>query len=298
MSENSVVTLDLQFQKTSSVIAAYLIPHKHGAVLIESGPGSTRKTLLAEINKNGYSLKDITDVFLTHIHLDHAGAAGWLARNGATIHVHPFGAPHLLNPTKLLGSAARIYGEDMDRLWGEFLPVPKERLSVVETEKLVDIQGLQILPVDTPGHANHHMVYIINEICFSGDIGGVRIDSLPVIRIPMVPPEFHLGKWRASLDKISTFSIKAFAPTHFGITHDPANHLHILSKDLDQIETWMEQNMGNSPGIEELRMSYKEYVKIQDKLDNLNDKYRNAYELANPAFMSADGIFRYWNKFR
>src|SRR3989337_916816 len=126
-----IIALDLEFQGKSGVIAAYLLPHTRGAALIETGPGSTQATLIRRLSDHGYNPSDITDVLLTHIHLDHAGAAGWLARQGARIYVHANGAPHLLDPEKLLSSAARIYGDQMETLWGEFLPVPGERLSIV-----------------------------------------------------------------------------------------------------------------------------------------------------------------------
>ncbi len=123
--KKKIITLDLNFQGNAGIIAAYLIPHAHGAVLIESGPGSTIPALIKALAKHGFSPNDITDVLLTHIHLDHAGAAGWLAQQGARIHVHEIGAPHMINPAKLLASARRIYLENMERLWGEDRETPQ-----------------------------------------------------------------------------------------------------------------------------------------------------------------------------
>ena len=170
---------------------------------------------------NQVGVKDLTDILLTHIHLDHAGAAGWLARQGARIHVHPNGAPHLLNPEKLLASAARIYGDQMGDLWGEFLSVPPDQLSILNDGETVNIQGLDIKPLDTPGHADHHFAYIIEDICFSGDIGGVRLSNTHHIRLPMPPPEFHPGKWRTSLERLAEEQFSTIAPTHFGFFSDP-----------------------------------------------------------------------------
>ncbi len=128
MAKTDIITLDLNFQGKTQTIASYLIRHSTGVVLIESGPGSSLPGLQAGLAANGLSVSDVTHVLLTHIHLDHAGAAGWLARQGAQIYVHPVGAPHMLNPEKLLASAARIYGDQMEKLWGEFLPVPENSL--------------------------------------------------------------------------------------------------------------------------------------------------------------------------
>src|SRR5688500_5608127 len=177
MAQTRVVTLDLNFQGRPHAIASYLIRHPKGdgVVLIESGPGSTRAGLEAGLAKEGLSPHDVTHLLLTHIHLDHAGAAGWLARQGADVYVHPVGAPHMLDPEKLLASATRIYGDRMDLLWGEFLPVPEDKLHVVRERQERVIGNLGFLPINTPGHAEHHYAYIFEDICFSGDVGGVRI---------------------------------------------------------------------------------------------------------------------------
>jgi glyoxylase-like metal-dependent hydrolase (beta-lactamase superfamily II) len=115
---------------------------------------------VAGINAHGLQVGDVTDVLVTHIHLDHAGAAGWLAQQGARVHVHPVGAPHLLDPERLLSSAKRIYGDTMDTLWGQFLAVPEQRLSILEDNREIEIHGLRFRPIDTPGHAYHHFAYI------------------------------------------------------------------------------------------------------------------------------------------
>ena len=126
MAKSDIVTIDLNFQNKTQAIASYLIRDNDAVVLIESGPGSTLSALEAGLAKEGLSPRDVTHVLLTHIHLDHAGAAGWLSRQGAQIFVHPNGAAHMLNPEKLIASATRIYGDRMETLWGEFLPVAKE----------------------------------------------------------------------------------------------------------------------------------------------------------------------------
>ena len=293
-----IIALDLEFQGKSGVIAAYLLPHTHGAALIETGPGSTQATLIRRLSDHGYNPSDITDVFLTHIHLDHAGASGWLARHGARIHVHPVGAPHLLDPSRLLASAARIYGDHMDSLWGEFLPVPPERLTTVLDGEWIEINGLRILPLDTPGHARHHMAYLYEDICFSGDIGGVRLCGLPALRVPMPPPEFHLEDWRHSLTKLSSHPISAIAPTHFGIYRDPGWHLANMIKLLDEVETWMSVHFLQNPPIKELKTRFTFWLDSKADSDQLDHWTRQAYELANPSFMSIEGMQRYWRKIR
>src|SRR5215510_4531306 len=142
MAQTRIVTLDLNFQGRPHAIASYLIRQGDAVVLIESGPGSTLPSLEAGLAKEGLSPRDLTHVLLTHIHLDHAGAAGQLARQGAEIYVHPVGAPHMINPEKLLASAARIYGDRMESLWGEFLPVPEDKLHVAKDKQEIVIGKL------------------------------------------------------------------------------------------------------------------------------------------------------------
>ena len=152
---------------------------------------------------------------LTHIHLDHAGSAGWWARQGAQIYVHPVGAPHLLNPEKLLASATRIYGDQMETLWGEFLPVPQSQLNVANDAEEIVIGNLHFIPINTPGHAEHHYAYLFEDICFTGDVGGVRIPGYPYLRVPMPPPELHMSKWRDSLTRLAKRKIQSHRADSF-----------------------------------------------------------------------------------
>jgi glyoxylase-like metal-dependent hydrolase (beta-lactamase superfamily II) len=298
MAKTNVITLDLNFQGKTQAIASYLIRHSTGAILIESGPGSTLAGLQAGLAANGLRPSDVTHVLLTHIHLDHAGAAGWLARQGAQIYVHPIGAPHMLNPEKLLASAARIYGDKMDSLWGEFLPVPESRLKVANDAEEIVIGNLRFLPINTPGHAEHHYAYLFEDICFSGDVGGVRIPGFPYLRLPMPPPELHFGKWRESLARLRRAKFNHIAPTHFGMFDDPAWHLNEVQKELDSAERWLENAMELEPSVEELRRMFTDWVNEEGRKQNLSADVVKAYELANPPGMSADGMLRYWKKVR
>ena len=298
MAKTNIVTLDLNFQGKSQAIACYLIRHSGGAVLIECGPGSTQHALVAGLAKNSLAVNDITHVLLTHIHLDHAGAAGWLAKQGVQIIVHPVGAPHLLNPEKLLASATRIYGDKMNSLWGEFLPVPEVKMTIPIDEEEIEIGGLRFIPLNTPGHAEHHYVYMFEDICFTGDIGGVRIPGYQYLRVPMPPPELHFGKWRASLARIRQEHFARIAPTHFGIYDDPDWQLTAVEQDLDASERWLESVMPANPSIEELRLEFLDWTNQQGREQGLSEDVIRSYELANPPGMSADGLLRYWKKVR
>ncbi len=298
MAKTDVITLDLKFQGKTQAIASYLIRHSAGAVLIESGPGSTLPGLQAGLAEYGLTASDVTHVLLTHIHLDHAGAAGWLARQGAQIYVHPVGAPHLLNPEKLLASAARIYGDRMQMLWGEFLPVPQSRLTVPADAEEILIGSLRFIPINTPGHAEHHYAYLFEDICFSGDIGGVRIPGYRYLRVPMPPPELHFGRWRDSLARLRKERFARLAPTHFGIYDDPGWQLREVEKGLDMTERWLDEVMPADPPVEELRRKFTDWMNEQGRREGLSAEVARAYELANPPGMSADGLQRYWKKIR
>jgi glyoxylase-like metal-dependent hydrolase (beta-lactamase superfamily II) len=298
MAPTRIVTLDLNFQGRREAIASYLIRSGDAVVLIESGPGSTLPGLEAGLAKERLSSRDVTHVLLTHIHLDHAGAAGRLAQQGAEIYVHPVGAPHMLNPEKLLASAARIYGNRMESLWGEFVPVPEEKLHVVRDDEEIEIGELRFRPVNTPGHAGHHYAYIFEDICFSGDVAGVRIAGYQYLRLPMVPPELHLERWHKSVEELRQQGLRRIAPTHFGIYDDPDWHLDQVDKGLDEAERWIEKVMAEdpSPPIEALRQSFTEWMTEQAAELDLSEAVMSAYQVANPPGMSADGLLRYWKK--
>ena len=297
MAKTSVITLDLNFQGGKEAIAAYAVPHSSGVVLVESGPGSTLPALETALAEHGYFLSDVTHVLLTHIHLDHAGAAGWFSQNGADVYVHPVGAPHMLNPEKLLASAARIYGDKMDTLWGEFLPVPEERLKIPGDAEEIVIGKLRFLPVNTPGHAEHHYAYIFEDLCFSGDIGGVRIPGFPYLRLPMPPPELHLEKWRESIKRLQSLGFGRIAPTHFGVFDDADWQLAEILDSLDAVARWLEEVMPAAPEAEELREMLTEWMADQARQKGLSEDVIESFRLANPLGMSADGLARYWKKF-
>ena len=300
MAQTSFVTLDLNFQGRPHAIASYLIRTGDAVVLIESGPGSTLASLEAGLAQEGLSTHDVTHVLLTHIHLDHAGAAGWMARQGAEIWVHPVGAPHLINPEKLLLSASRIYGDRMDSLWGEFLPVPADRLKVSKDAESIKINSAEFISLHTPGHAEHHYSYLFEDTLFCGDVGGVRIPGYQYLRVPMPPPELHIERWKESLARLREVNPAQLAPTHFGIYADPEWQFHEVEKGLDSAARWLEQIMSEDPAIEveTLRGSFTQWMLDEGVKMGLSEDVLNAYEVANPPGMSADGLLRYWKKIK
>lgn len=294
----TIHTLDLQFMGHRTAIAAYAIPHSGGVVLVECGPGSTLTRLESALADLGFRVEDVSDVLLTHIHLDHAGAAGALARRGARIHVHTAGAGHLLNPEKLLNSASRIYGEQMGPMWGEFLPVPEANLNIPKDGETLNIHGLEFTALETPGHAIHHFAYVFEDVCFSGDVGGIRLPGVRHLRLPLPPPDINLDAWRQSLDKLRQARFSRIAPTHFGMFDDPAWHLEALRNALDLTDAWLETVMPADPEVDEINRRFIAWTAERAAADGLSADLHQVYEAANPSWMSAAGMQRYWKKFR
>jgi glyoxylase-like metal-dependent hydrolase (beta-lactamase superfamily II) len=202
-----------------------------GEVLVDPGPSSCLPVLLDALGG-----QPPRAVALTHIHLDHAGATGSLLARFPHIEVwvHERGAPHLLDPTRLIMSATRLYGDDMQRLWGEVLPVPAERLRVLHGGERLD--GFQV--AYTPGHASHHVCYLHEESghVFCGDTAGVRIADEGPVLAPTPPPDIDLELWRGSLGLIARWRPRALLSTHFGAYHDVERHLAELSDCLRRFE--------------------------------------------------------------
>lgn len=285
--------IDLHFLETEEAIASFLIKTTAGPILIETGPESTFLQLKSSINKLGYQISDIKHVFLTHIHFDHAGAAWKFAEAGAKIYVHPIGLPHLASPEKLWNSAAQIYGNDMERLWGSMSPIATENLIGVEENEIFKIGELHIQALHTPGHAVHHIAWKIEESIFTGDVAGVMINDGPVVP-PCPPPDIHLEDWRKSIALLKSLNPKSLYLTHFGLVTDPQKHLIALENILDDWATWMKPYFEASVDQNSIVPEFMEYTKNQLISQNVDESTIQVYEYANPSWMSVAGLMRYW----
>ena len=289
-------TLDLYFQNIAHTIASYLVIGPGGPVLVETGPGSTLNNLLDRLSEHGYTPADIHHVLVTHIHLDHAGAAGWWAQQGAQVYVHYIGAPHLIDPTKLLSSASRIYGEKMDALWGDMVPAPADRVTALHDGDKVEVSGLTFRAIDTPGHAGHHFVYQLEDLAFTGDAAGIQIPGIPFVDLPAPPPEFNLELWQQTIERLLALPLSAIYPTHFGRLDAWQRQLESLAflmrSSAEFIRTRMEARLDRN----EILDQYLEMYRTRAKAAGLPDELLEQYELANPQHMSVDGIMRYWRK--
>lgn len=229
--------IDLHFQGAREVTASFLLLGNDSAALIETGPATCLGSLMRGLEERGVSPEDVRQVFLTHIHLDHAGASGHLADRlpNATFYVHEVGYPHMADPSKLVNSATRVYGEKMDELWGEMRPVPEDRVVPLKGGEELEAAGSVVQSHYTPGHAYHHLAYLEPESgsLFAGDVAGIRLPDLPYVRPPTSPPDLDVEAWKDSIALIRRLAPSSLWPTHFGRFDDVDRHLGELEQRLD-----------------------------------------------------------------
>jgi glyoxylase-like metal-dependent hydrolase (beta-lactamase superfamily II) len=252
-----------------------------GEVLIDPGPGSCLDTLLAALGD-----AQPRALLLTHIHLDHAGASGSLVRRWPElqVYVHERGAPHMIDPPRLLESAARLYGDDMERLWGEMLPVPEENLTILRGgERLL---GGSFEVAYTPGHASHHVSYLHDGTAFVGDAAGVRIVPGSLTVPPTPPPDIDIDAWHRSIETIAAWSPQRLAMTHFGASDNAEEQLSDLGRRLDEWAEWArEQDLEAFVG------------RVRAELEKRTDAdLIGAYIQAAPPEQVYAGLERYWQK--
>lgn len=228
--------VDLTFQGYPQIIATAVLEGPGGVALVDPGPASTLPTLERGLEAKGLKLTDVTAIVLTHIHLDHAGATGTIVRKlpKATVYVHARGARHLIDPARLLDSALRLYGEDMDRLWGEFLAVPAGNVRALDGGEKVAVGGRTLEVAYTPGHASHHVCYLdrAGGLAFTGDTAGIRRGSGAYVMPPTPPPDIDLEAWSVSLDRLLAWDPDTLFVTHFGPWQGTRPHLEELRERL------------------------------------------------------------------
>ena len=288
--------LDTQQLGHAGIVAATALETGDGIALFDTGPESTFDNVIVDLRKAGFEPTDVRHVFLSHIHFDHAGAA-WRFAQTATIYVHPIGAPHLIDPTKLIESATRIFGDDMDRLWGKIAPVPKQRVKILEDNDVVRVPPFEIRAIATPGHASHHHVYHWDNNVFGGDIAGVRIGNGPPIP-PFVPPELDVESWRESIAKIRRLNAANLYLPHFGkIAGSVDEHLTELDKRVARWSEWFRNRIRAGEDESSLRSTFAELEHAELRRGGASQAEVDGYEAADPSYMAVGAASRYWKKF-
>ncbi|MEA2449887.1 MAG: hypothetical protein QOG63_1819, partial [Thermoleophilaceae bacterium] len=224
-------------------------------------------------------------LLLTHIHLDHAGATGVLVRRNPDlkVYVHERGAPHLIDPSKLVKSAGQLYGDDMDRLWGEIVPVPEENVTILTGGETVEGCRVEY----APGHASHHVVYLHDDSgdAFVGDVGGVRVPPYDFTLAPTPPPDIDVEKWNASLDLLGEWGPKRLCLTHFGEVDDPG-------AQIERVRAWLSDWGPKARDLEK-----DEFVRqVAARMHEAGDEIGDRLEQAAPPDQLWLGLDRYWRK--
>ncbi|HEV3407232.1 MAG TPA: MBL fold metallo-hydrolase [Gaiellaceae bacterium] len=276
--------IDLHHLGRPRVIASYLLAGDEPAI-VDCGPSTCVDALEAGLTRRGLTVGDLRHLLLTHIHLDHGGAAGVLVRmNPAlTVHVSEVGAPHLVDPSRLERSARRLYGDDFDRLWGELAPVPEPNVRVVG-ERVLDLGAFP-----TPGHASHHVSYLAPDgACYSGDATGVRISPATYLAPVAPPPDVDLEAWERTLDAIEARRPERLCLPHFGVVTDAGAHIAEMRA---RLRVWSERVRDGASEEEFVAAAERELVESVGDPE-LAESYRGAL----PLWQSHAGLRRYWEK--
>ncbi len=291
-----IVTIDLEFQGKTGVIAAYLIRGEEGNVLIETGPGSTRECLVSKLGELGVSAKDFAAVFVTHVHLDHAGAIGWWTGQGVPVYAHPKAVKHIIDPERLVESARMVYGDAFDRLWGEMTASPKDLVNVIEDGEAITVAGIEVTAIDSPGHAFHHHCYQIGSVIFAGDAVGAKLSHVDYLSVTAAPPQFHLSHTLETLEKIRALKPTAIYPTHFGAVEDVEEHLNSYRDAVELNVQFVRDRLREGMDEDSLRVAYQAFNMEQSFRAGLDSSRWEAYQIINGTDMCADGIRMYWER--
>ncbi|MGH2361557.1 MAG: MBL fold metallo-hydrolase [bacterium] len=295
---DDLILIDTHYLNTPEAIGVYLLLGDQPA-LIESGPASTLDHVIDGVRAAGLDPHDLQRLAVTHIHLDHAGGAGTLVRRFPHLHVyvHPVGAPHLIDPSKLLASAARLYGDGLHRLFGEVLPVPADRLHILQDEEQVQLGSRTVLALHTPGHARHHHAYLDESTSdvFTGDVAGVALPGSQYVRAPTPPPELDVAAWEQSIAKLQARRPKRLLLTHFGLHTWVDELFKQLKERLHEGVTAVRDAL--EAGLDEPAITAKLRTAAMAEIERRDGRGAGArYEVIMPIRQSVLGLIRYVEK--
>ncbi len=297
-----VLQLDTGHFGNPGTIAVFALPLPTGGfALVESGPGSTRAAVLAGLQGAGLDPADLRYVLLTHIHLDHAAATGDLvAGTDAQVVVHEVGAPHMVDPSRLMASALRVYGDALEALWGHMRPVPAAAVLAVSGGESLDVGGLRVRVIYTPGHASHHVSYLLDDgTLFTGDSAGVRLAGSGVLRPALPPPDLDLGAWEGSVARMLDARPERLILTHFGPVPGAQASADHLRRVLDRNRVWSELVLAGMNAGEDDEALVARIRGLEDSelaADGALPGIRLRYKVTSDAAMTVGGVKRYFTK--
>ena len=298
----TIHTLDSRWLGLARYTAVYVLVGPDGPLLIETASSNTVENYLPELRKIGFEPRDIRHVLVSHIHLDHAGASWWWARQGAQIHVHEFGAQHLVDPAALLKSATRIYQDRMEYLWGSVEPIAPNQVTSVHDGDVIDVCGLKITAIETPGHARHHHAYALTtsehgKVCFTGDVGAMIMPEGDYLAVPTPPPEFDLDAWITSLSRLEAMNFDVIFPTHFGAFPGVPNVLFerlrkALLEQTQFVRSLVDEDLTRDEIFDRL-VDWQRRVTLEQ---GTPEKLYDDYVVEHLMGMNVGGMMRYWKK--
>ena len=290
--------VDLNFLDRPHAIAAATVEAAGRVAIVDPGPSTCLATLERSLQARGIRLTDVEHILLTHVHLDHAGATGTVLRAHPHVRVlvHERGAPHLVDPSRLVASASRLWPNDMERLWGEVLPVPAAQIDVLRGGERIDAGGRTFDVAYTPGHASHHVSYFdaASGIAFVGDTAGMSVDGGYVLA-PTPPPDIDLALWRQSVSRIETWSPDMLFLTHFGPVGTPRAHLGTLLDHLETMAALVRDSLRAPESDQERSQRFAEDLR-RELRRHMTEGQVAAYELSAPFHLLWLGLARYWRK--
>ncbi len=296
---NGIHLVDVMHLGNPHVIAAAVLEVGAGLAIVDPGPESSLASVVTALEQSGRTLRDVQYLLLTHIHLDHAGATGAIVRRhpGITVYVHERGAPHLADPTKLLASAGRLYGADLERLWGEVVPVPAANLKPLQGGERLALGPVTIEVAYTPGHAWHHVSYLHapTGTAFVGDTAGIRISGRDYVFPPTPPPDIDLETWHASLEPIRHWNPERLFLTHFGPSGAVGQHLEELQHRLAQWSDWVHASLSR-PGDDASHAAAFVRAAGDDVRHHLPAAEAARFEQGAGLKFCWYGLARYWRK--
>jgi glyoxylase-like metal-dependent hydrolase (beta-lactamase superfamily II) len=297
-----IETMDLGFMETQEIIASFLLVGEGSAAVIETGPTTCIENFMRGLKNRGVAPEDVDQIFLTHVHLDHAGASGNLTEllPNATFYVHEIGYPHLVDPSKLLKSATRLYGERMEVLWGEVRPVPEDRLKELKGGEEIEAAGGVLSAHYTPGHAYHHLAFYEprSGTLFAGDVAGIRLPGQSYVRPPTPPPEVDVEAWKGSIETIRKLAPEVLCPTHFGSYEDTERHLSELEQRLQEWLLFVEERMDEGRSQEDIVEEFSARGDEELLREGAGSRETDRYQLAGNYEYLVSGLMRYVSRQR
>ena len=290
--------IDLNFRGSDRVIATAVLLGPDGVTLVDPGPTSCLPVLEGGLRQRGLTLRDVRTLLLTHIHLDHAGSVGTIVERvpAIQVHVHERGAPHMVDPAKLLASATRLYGDRMDMLWGAFLPVPAANVHALQGGERIATAGTTLTVAYTPGHAKHHVSFLdeASGMAYVGDTGGIRVSG-DYLLAPTPPPDIDLAAWRESLAVIEEWNPVSLFLTHFGVVTGAKAHIARFRETLATQAEAVRQSLTAGNTDEERTRVFVEHLRREVR-KAMPEHEAQATELAAPFDQLWQGLARYWSK--